>query len=236
MVTEEKNENLNLIQKLAKVRSISDVAQKNKKGFNYTYTDITEILAKVTAGMNKYGVSLIPQIVPGTSAICQNVIETIKVDKTGKPVTNRTTEMLFSADMVFKWVNDSDPTEFLDVPWHVTGAQGDPSQAFGSALTYCTRYFLTNYFQIAQPDTDVDAYRSKQKEAEASEDKAIAKEIIGNFDTTLRAYLADHEDKKQDVIKFISRFVKDGNYKKITEPTLAAKLAADFENKFIKGE
>ena len=55
-------EKLNLIQKLAKIRSISDVAKKDKKGFNYTYTDITEILAKVTAGMKKYNVSLLLDI------------------------------------------------------------------------------------------------------------------------------------------------------------------------------
>ena len=50
-------EALNLFQKLAKIRAISDAAQKNKRGYNYTYTDITEILANVTAGMKKYGSS-----------------------------------------------------------------------------------------------------------------------------------------------------------------------------------
>ena len=59
-------ENLNLVQKLAKIRNISDVAKKSKQGYGYTYSDITEILANVTAGMKKYSVSLIPAIVPGT--------------------------------------------------------------------------------------------------------------------------------------------------------------------------
>ena len=49
-------EKLNLIQKLAKIRSIADVVSKDKKGYNYTYADITSILAKITAGMKKYGV------------------------------------------------------------------------------------------------------------------------------------------------------------------------------------
>ena len=61
--------------------------------------------------------------------------------------------------------------------------------------TYCTRYFLCNYFQIAQADSDVDAYRSKQKAAEESEDKAIAEEIIAQFDGIVRQFLADHPDK-----------------------------------------
>lgn len=79
--------------------------------------------------------------------------------------------------MVFKWVNDEDPNDIIEVPWFVTGSQTDPPQALGSGLTYCTRYFLCNYFQIAQSDSDVDTYRNKQKAAEASEEKAIAEGI-----------------------------------------------------------
>ena len=229
-------EKLNLIQKLAKIRAISDVAQKNKKGFNYTYADITAILANVTGGMKKYGVSLIPCIVPGTAEVAQNVVVNTKVDKTGKVYDQTSTEMLFKADMVFKWVNDDDKSDFIEVPWFVTGSQSDPSQALGSGLTYCTRYFLTSYFQIAQPETDVDAYRSKQKEAEASEDVAIAKQIIEEFDKLLKQYLADHQDKSEEVKKFISKFAKNANYFAIKEPELASKLLTDFKSHYLKGE
>ena len=197
-------EQMNLVQKLAKIRAISDVVSKEKRGYNYTYADITTILAKITAGMKKYGVSLIPQIVPGTSHVEQNVVTNTKFDKTGKAYDNTTTEMLVTADMVFRWINDENPDELIEVPWFVTGSQSDPSQAFGSGLTYCTRYFLCNYFQIAQSDSDVDAYRSKQKEAEESEDKAIAEEIIAQFDEKLKTFLADNPDKADEVKKFIS--------------------------------
>lgn len=226
---------LNLIQKLAKIRKIADVVAKDKRGYNYSYADITEILAKVRAGMDKYGVSLIPMIVPGTSSISQNVIVNTKFDKTGKQYEQTATEMLFDAEMVFKWVNDDNPEDFFDVPWHVVGSQGDPSQALGSSLTYCTRYFLTSYFQIAQ-DNDVDAYRSKQKAAEASEDKEIAEGIIAQFDGILKMFLADHQDKKDEVVKFISKFAKNANYKAIKEPALAAKLLEDFQKKFMNGD
>ncbi len=227
---------LNLMQKLAKIRAISDVAQKNKKGYNYTYTDITAILANVTAGMKKYSVSLIPSIVPETSEVTQNVVVNTKFDKTGKSYNQTTTEMLFKADMVFKWVNDENPEEYIEVPWFVTGSQSDPSQALGSGLTYCTRYFLTSFFQIAQPDTDPDTYRNKQKEAEASEEKAIAEEIIQNFDVIVKSFLSDNPEKSEEVKKFISRYVKGGNYYLIKEPELAAKLFEDFKTKYIKGE
>lgn len=230
------SENLNLIQKLAKIRAISDVVSKEKRGYNYSYADITSILAKITAGMKKYGVSLIPQVVPNTAEVIQNVVTNTKFDKTGKAYDNTTTEMLVKADMVFRWINDDNPEEFIDVPWFVTGSQSDPSQAFGSGLTYCTRYFLTSYFQIAQSDSDVDAYRSKQKVAAESEDKAIAEEIIAEFDSIVKQFLSDNQDKVDEVKKFISRYAKNANYLAIKEPALASKLLGDFNSKFIKGE
>ena len=230
------SESINLIQKLAKIRAISDVAQKNKKGYNYTYADITGILANVTAGMKKYGVSLLPYIVPGTSEISQNVVVNTKFDKTGKEYNQTVTEMLYKADMVFRWVNDEDSNDCIEVPWFVTGSQSDPSQAMGGGLTYTTRYFLTSFFQIAQPETDVDAYRSKQKEAEASEDKAIAEQIIAEFDKVVKQYLADNPTKSDEVKKFINKYAKNANYFVIKEPELASKLLSDFKANYIKGE
>lgn len=225
---------LNLVQKLAKIRAISDVVSKEKRGYNYSYADITTILANITAGMKKYGVSLIPSIVPGTSEVVHNVVVNTKFDKTGKAYDNTSTEMLVKADMVFKWVNDEDPNDIIEVPWFVTGSQSDPSQALGSGLTYCTRYFLCNYFQIAQSDSDVDTYRSKQKAAEASEEKAIAEGIIEQFDVVLKQFLADNPTKTDEVKKFISKFAKNANYLAITEPALASKLLEDFKNTYIQ--
>lgn len=227
-------EKLNLVQKLAKIRSMSDAVAKSKRGYNYSYEDITEILANVTAGMKRYGVTLIPTIIPGTSDVSQNVVRKTKVDKTGKPYECVTTEMLYSADMLFRWVNDENPSETVEVPWFVTGSQEDPSQAFGSGLTYCTRYFLTSYFQIARSDNDVDGYRSRQKAASEAEDKALASEIIASFDTLLREYLATNTDKVEETKKFISKYVKNANYLQIKEPALAAKLKDDFENTYLK--
>ena len=224
---------LNLVQRLAKIRAISDVAKKNKKGYNYTYTDLTEILANVTSGMKKYGVSLIPTIVPGTGRIAQNVIVNTKIDKTGKAYDQTTTEMLFCADMIFKWVNEDDVSDTIEVPWFVSGSQGDPSQAIGSGLTYTVRQFLTHYFQIASTEYDVDAYRSKQKEAAESEDKAIATSIIEDLDVKIKAFLADNPDKSDEVKAFIGRYAKNSNYLAIKEPVLAKKLVTDFDAKYI---
>lgn len=229
-------QNLNLVQKLAKIRAMSDVVSKEKSGYNYKYADITTILANITSGMKRYGVSLIPTIVPGSASIEQNTIVNTKFDKTGKPYDQKATEMLVRADMLFTWVNDDNPEERIEVPWFVTGSQGDPSQALGSGLTYCTRYFLCNYFQIAQADSDVDAYRSKQKAAEVSEDKAIAESIIEKFDVVLKKYLSDNPNDTDSVKKFLTRYAKNANYFAIKEPSLAAKLMDDFQKTYLKEE
>lgn len=226
-------EKLNLYQKLAKIRAISDVAKKNKKGYNYTYTDVTEILANVTAGMKKYGVSLIPSIVPNTGSVSQNVLNNTKFDKTGKAYVQTVTEMLFSAEMIFKWVNDESPDEFIDVPWFITGSMSDCAQAMGAGLTYTLRQFLTTFFQIAQADTDIDAYRSKQKAAEVSEEKAIAEQIVSEFDKLLKEYLADHSEEGDAVKKFISKYAKNANYFTIKDPKLAAKLLEEFKHTYL---
>ena len=227
--------NHNLYQKLAKIRMSADVAAKDKRGFNYSYADITQILAKVTAGMNKYGVSLIPGIVHESFDVQKVEFRNTKVNKKGEIYEDVSTEMLVSADMEFTWVNNDDPSETIIVPWVMTGSQSDPSQATGSGLTYCTRYFLTNYFQIAQKDVqDVDEYRSKQKEAELAEKKAIAASIIEEFDLLMKKFLPDNQDKVEDVKKFISKYVKGGNYFNIKEPEVAAKLLNDFKASFIR--
>lgn len=224
-------EKLNLVQKLSKIRQIADVVSKSRRGFNYSYADITEILAKVRGGMNKYGVSLIPIIVPGTTIVEKVESVNTKVDKQGNSFDSKTTEFLTRADMVFKWVNDEDGSS-IEVPWTLMGAQSDPSQAFGSGMTYCTRYFMTNYFQIPQVDSDVDSYRSKQKAAEAAEDLAIAQSIVNQIDTKIRIFLSDHQDKKDEVASIVKRYIKSGDYTAIKSPELAAKLLKELTDKY----
>ena len=225
-----------LIERLAKIRKIADVVSKDKQGFGYSYADINEILAKVTAGMNKYDISLIPCIVPGTLSTEQLSIVSTKRDKAGNSFDSKSTETLVRAEMVFKWVCNDNPDDNISVPWIVIGSQGDPSQAFGSALTYCTRYFLTTYFNIAQTKDDVDEYRSRQKEAEAAEEKAVLQGLIGQIDTAVRTYLTDNADKKQEIQKFIAPYAPKSDYTAIKDVSIAAKLLNDFRAAYVKEE
>lgn len=63
------NTDLNLYEKLAKIRKSVGAIQKNKSGYGYKYTTEDEILARVTAGMDKYGVSLVPMIKSNTGKV-----------------------------------------------------------------------------------------------------------------------------------------------------------------------
>lgn len=233
-------EKLNLFQKLAKIRKIAEVVAKDRSGYNYTYAGIDSILAKVTTGMKQQGVSLVPSIVAGTLEVNPHEYIKTKTDKKTKEVfDSKEMEYVVHADMNFRWVNDEKPSEYIDVPWVLTGSQEDPSQALGSALTYCSRYFLLQYFSIATPDQDVDVYRSKQKEAEEAENKAIVDEIIKEIDELSKDYVAnapDMEAAKESILTLTSKYVKGGNYKKIDNPNLAAKLLKEFKDTFIAKE
>lgn len=234
-MAEQEIEQMNIYQKLAAVQSIADAVRKSKKGYNYTYSDINEILAKVTAGMKKYHLLLVPSIVPGTAQVNQNVVINTRVDKQGKVYDQRTTEMVVNADMVYTWINTDNPDERQDVPWIITGSQVDPSQAFGSGMTYCKRYFLTNFFHISQNEneTDVDKFRSEQRAAMAAEDIELAGQIISQVDLQIKLYLSDHQDEAEKVKAFVKKYVKSGDYWKIKESELAGKLLRDFTSTFM---
>ena len=230
-------QNMNIYQKLAKVRKQVEVIQRNKSGYGYKYVSEDEILAKVSGLMDKYNLSLIPSVVHTNTVVAPYNTKKTKVlnnKATGETSTyeENVNEILVSADMVFTWVNNDNPAEYIEVPWSLVGHQTDGSQSFGSGLSYAMRYFLLKFFNVATPDDDPDKWRSKQKAASAAEDKMIADEIIGVIDSTVKDYLAAHADKADEVKKFVGKYVKGGNYIAIAEPTLASKLLNDFKEAF----
>lgn len=225
-------ENLNIYQKLAKIRKQVEVIQKNKAGYGYKYVSEDEILAKISGFMDKYSLSLIPSVVHSSATVAPYNTKKTKSTGKGELYEENVNEVLVSADMIFTWVNNDNPEERIDVPWILVGHQSDGSQSFGSGLSYAMRYFLLKFFNIATPDDDPDKWRSKQKAAGAAEDKMIAEEIIKNFDEAVKAYLEANKGKSEEVKKLVSKYVKGGNYFAITESVLASKLLADFKETF----
>lgn len=229
----EEKQILNIYQKLAKVRKAVEVLEKNATGYGYKYVSEDEILAKVTGVMDKYHLSLIPQIVPGSFRAEPFTYEKTKLVK-GEIQKEDVTEIINQADMLFVWVNDDMPEDRIEVPWAMVGHQTDGSQGFGTALTYAYRYFLLKYFGVATTNDDPDEWRSKQKEAEAAEDKLVADKIIKEFDEDVRNYLAKNPERSEDVKKMTKKYVKSGDYTKISIPSLASALLEEFNVTFIK--
>lgn len=156
LLAEAENTNMNIYQKLAKIRKPVEVLKKNRKAYNYSYVTEDEILAKITGLMEKYSISLIPHIVPGTTEMMPYTYENTKAMKDGTIYEQKTSEILVKSDMEWHWVNNDNPDDRIVVPWALVGQQADASQAFGSGLSYCTRYFMLKYFNVATSDEDPD--------------------------------------------------------------------------------
>lgn len=224
--------NMNIYQKLAKIRKQVEVMKRDAKGFNYTYTTEESILAKVTVQMDKLHLSLIPSIVPASTVVIPYSVTETKTTSKGDVYDKNVNEILVQSDMVWTWVNNDNPDERIEVPWAMVGQQSDASQAFGSGLTYSSRYFLLKYFNIATSDADPDAFRKKQKAAEAEEQKLIASEITATIDTYLKDHVYKKPEDRDAALEIVSKYIKSGNYLEIKDPILARSLLAALQEKF----
>lgn len=224
--------NMNIYQKLAKIRKQVEVMKRDAKGFNYTYTTEESILAKVTVQMDKLHLSLIPSIVPESTVVIPYSVTETKTTSKGDVYDKSVNEILVQSDMVWTWVNNDNPDERIEVPWAMVGQQSDASQAFGSGLTYSSRYFLLKYFNIATSDADPDAFRKKQKAAEAEEQKLIASEITATIDTYLKDHVYKKPEDRDAALEIVSKYIKSGNYLEIKDPILARSLLAALQEKF----
>ena len=118
----------------------------------------------------------------------------------------------------------------------MVGQQADASQSFGSGLTYVYRYFPLKHFGVSTVEDDPDNWRAKQREAEEAENRAITNGILAEADRIIKEYVSSNPDRRTDVTKFVSGYVKSGDYMKIKEASLASKFLEEFNKQFIKGE
>lgn len=166
------NKEMNLHQKILKIADMAGVLQKTKEGYGYKYVPEEDIQAKVTAGLQKYGVMLYDNIVPGTLQITPVHYEKWDAkNKALKPIN----EVIVSAEVTYTWVDVDDPTQKVETTWAMVGQMEDAAQAFGAGLTYGNRYYLMKQLQLATSESDPDNYRSKQRKAENYEQEAAEK-------------------------------------------------------------
>jgi len=229
---------MNIYQKLAKIGKPVEVLQKNKAGYGYKYVTDDLILASIKGLMRHHGVSLIPKIVPGTTRVEPYSYTKTKATRDGKVFDEHVNEVLVHCDMEWHWVDNSNPDDRIIVPWTMVGQQSDASQAFGSGLSYSSRYFLLKYFNISTTDDDPDNWRSRKKEAEEQEQKETAAQIVGIIHTLVQTHLAEKPDDKDSVVELIKRHVKDkagkpsANYNNISDPVVAAQLLQELNKLF----
>ena len=96
-MAEQDLKNLNIYQKLAKIRKQVEVIQKNKAGYGYKYVSEDEILARISTFMDKYSLSLIPSVVSGTSVVAPYSTKKTKSTKSGEIYEENVNEVLVSA-------------------------------------------------------------------------------------------------------------------------------------------
>lgn len=233
-------EKLNIYQKLAKIRKPVEILQKNKSGYGYKYVTEDLILSKITGLMDKYGVSLLPGIVPGTTNVEPYNYSKTKVTKSGEVYEEKVNEILVNSDMTWTWVNDKNPEDRIVVPWTLVGQQADASQAFGSGLSYSSRYFLLKYFNAATSEDDPDNWRSAQKEAADAEDREIAAQIVEKIHGEVSSHLEKVPDDRAKIIDIIKKTARNekgkptSNYFDITDPVIAGNLLTELNNFFSK--
>ena len=224
---------LNLFQKLAVLREQVEVIQRNKQGYGYNYVSEDAIMAKISVGMKQYGLLLVPNIVAGTTKTEARRWDKSKWTKDGKPFEEHIMEHVVTADMTYTWINTENPEERFEVGWSMVGQQPDASQAFGSGLSYATRYFLLKFFTVATPDDDPETFRKRQKETEEEQAKRVAEAIVEQLDAIVKKTISG--GVPADSIKqfMIENGVRNGNYFQIKDADTAGRLLTAFQEKFM---
>lgn len=224
---------LNLYGKLAKIGANVRVLKKDKSGFNYTYVAEEDILARIQGTMQELSVSLIPRIVPDSvEYLPRDTTKTI-VLKTGERVENMIYEQVVKGYMTFTWIDNENPNDKVEVPWFFIGQQSDASQAYGSALTYASRYFLLRFFNIATTN-DPDALRAKQKEEDAKRDKEVTAEILAEISKIVNDEIAKDEKNRTRLATMIENIIGTKDYRKVKNSTEAAMLLEELTKSLSK--
>lgn len=147
---------LNIYQKLVEVRKALGKVSKDTEGYGFEYVSGSQILGKIKETMDTLGILLEPHLIDGS------VREVTSVNAKGKSIIN----YIVTSQMKMIWINADDPKDRSVVDWYMVGEQTDPSQAFGSGLTYAERYFILKYFNAETDADDPDKNEGKGKQIE----------------------------------------------------------------------
>ena len=151
---------------------------KGKKGNNYMYSDLSDVLDVIREGLQEYelAVTQFPFSAAGTAGV-----ETILMHSSGQ------------------WISNEISTE-VKVPMSKGGAPlMSPAQAAGSVITYFRRYSLAAVLGLAQDDDDAAMQVTKQQQASRSNFEKPEKSQLE------RLKKIAPEDAHPDIIKWFER-------------------------------
>jgi hypothetical protein len=225
-------------EKLAEIAKLVDVMKKDTASFVANYVNEESILERITLGLKQQKLEIYPMIVPGTLKTAEQNYVTKKTLKDGTVKETPVHETIVSCDMNMRWINLENTEEVLDIPWAMVGQQSDVSQAFGSALTYCMRYFYLKFFHVATTKDDPDNFRAAQAQIESDQNKATLKAITDELNELVISFIGKDKDKEKK--EKIVNFLKDNNnndadYTKIKDIEIANNLKIKVKN-FIMGK
>ena len=172
---------LNLAQKIVRVRASIGGFNKDTNADKYKYVSGSQVLSKILEEMNNLNLLLVPSYVPDSKKYDRYVF----TRKYRNGSEQEVVDYVVRGEMTMIWI-DADSGERLEVPWLFYGEQeGDVAKAFGSALTYTERYFLMKFFNQPTDADDPDAKKEPQppkmteEEQKAyDEQKAVEKAFI----------------------------------------------------------
>lgn len=205
----EKQQELNLFQKIADVKANIDGFTKDAKSYNYSYVSGSQVLHRIRNKMIENNLLLVPK----TSEENYKQIDVTRFNKkAGREIT--TSEFIVEMKLTYVWINADKPEEQFEVTFYAVGQQDDVSKAHGTALTYAERYFLMKFFNIPTDEDDADAKEKQEKYSKPNVQK------VGKL--------------KQDIFSFIDLMKERG--REITEEQVKKELNITDYTKLSNGQ
>lgn len=205
----EKQQELNLFQKIADVKANIDGFTKDAKSYNYSYVSGSQVLHRIRNKMIENNLLLVLK----TSEENYKQIDVTRFNKkAGREIT--TSEFIVEMKLTYIWINADKPEEQFEVTFYAIGQQDDVSKAHGTALTYAERYFLMKFFNIPTDEDDADAKEKQEKYSKPNVQK------VGEL--------------KQDIFSFIDLMKERG--REITEEQVKKELNITDYTKLSNGQ
>jgi hypothetical protein len=134
---------LNIYQKLVEVRKGAVYVKKNAEGYKFKYATGSDFIGSLRAKMDEMNLILVPNMEEFEFVPYLKATQALKIK------------------VSYTWINADKPEEQLKTAYTFVEDKMTGCQGVGSLMTYCERYYLCKFFQIATSDDDPEKYYKK---------------------------------------------------------------------------